>query len=150
LTIEVTGGVEAAQPIAVVPFGVSEGLIPKEDVAAVIAADLARSGRFRPMPSRDMIALPRTHEEVVLRDWSVLGMNSLVIGRVEQEGTGYRVSFTLYDVFRGEQLASTTLTTTPSGPGPPRSPRPRPPWGSGLRRRRKGPRRWAGRPPRRR
>ena len=115
LTIEVTGGVEAAQPIAVVPFGVSEGLIPKEDVAAVIAADLARSGRFRPMPTRDMLALPSTHEEVDLRDWSLLGMNSLVIGRVEQEGTGYRVSFTLYDVFRGEQLASTTLTTTPSG-----------------------------------
>lgn len=115
LTIEVTGGVEAAQPIAVVPFGVSDGLIPKEDVAAVIAADLARSGRFRPMPTRDMLALPSTHEEVDLRDWSLLGMNSLVIGRVEQEGTGYRVSFTLYDVFRGEQLASSTLTTTQSG-----------------------------------
>ena len=87
LTIEVTGGVEAAQPIAVVPFGVSEGLIPREDVAAIIAADLARSGRFRPMPTRDMLALPSTHEEVDLRDWSLLGMNNLVIGRVEQEGS---------------------------------------------------------------
>jgi len=115
LTIEVTGGVEAAQPIAVIPFGVSQGLIPKEDVAVVIAADLARSGRFRPMPTRDMLAMPSTHEEVDLRDWSLLGMNNLVIGRVEQEGTGYRVSFTLYDVFRGEQLASTSLNTTQSG-----------------------------------
>jgi len=115
LTIEVTGGVEGAQPIAVVPFGVSEGLIPKEDVAAIIAADLARSGRFRPMPTRDMLALPSTHEEVDLRDWSLLGMNNLVIGRVEQEGSGYRVSFTLYDVFRGEQLATSSVTTTPSG-----------------------------------
>jgi TolB protein len=115
LTIEVTGGVEAAQPIAVVAFGVSEGLIPKEDVAAVVAADLARSGRFRPMPTRDMLALPSSHEEVDLRDWSLLGMNNLVIGRVEQEGTGYRVSYTLYDVFRGQQLASNSLSTTQSG-----------------------------------
>lgn len=115
LTIEVTGGVEAAQPIAVVPFGVSEGLIPKEDVAAVIAADLARTGRFRPMPTRDMLAMPSTHEEVDLRDWSLLGMNNLVIGRVEQEGTGYRVSFTLYDVFRAEQLLSSSLNATQGG-----------------------------------
>lgn len=115
LTIEVTGGVEAAQPIAVVPFGVSEGLIPKEDVAAVIAADLARSGKFRPMPTRDMLSMPSTHAEVDLRDWSLLGMNNLVIGHVEQEGTGYRVSYTLYDVFRGDQLASNSITTTQSG-----------------------------------
>lgn len=115
LTIEVTGGVEAAQPIAVVPFGVSEGLIPKEDVAAVIAADLARSGKFRPMPTRDMLSMPSTHAEIDLRDWSLLGMNNLVIGRVEQEGTGYRVSYSLYDVFRGDQLASNSITTTQSG-----------------------------------
>ncbi len=115
LNIEITGGVEAAQPIAVVPFGVSEGLIPKEDVAAVIGADLARTGKFRPMPTRDMLAMPSTAAEVDLRDWSLLGMNNLVIGRVESEGDGYRVSWTLFDVFRGNQLAADSLTTTQGG-----------------------------------
>ena len=115
LTIEVTGGVEAAQPIAVVPFGVSEGLIPKEDVAAVIAADLARSGKFRPMPTRDMLAMPTKQEEVDFRDWSLLGMNNLVLGQVEQEGTGYRVSFKLFDVFRSSEIAADSLSTTASG-----------------------------------
>ena len=70
LNIEITGGVEAAQPIAVVPFGVSDGLIPPEDVAAIISADLARTGRFRPLPTRDMLDMPSRHEEVDLRDWS--------------------------------------------------------------------------------
>jgi TolB protein len=115
LNIEVTGGVEAAQPIAVVPFGVDEGLIPPVDVAAVISADLARTGRFRPLPTRDMLDMPARHEDVDLRDWSLLGMNNLVIGRVETEGAGYRVSFTLYDVFRGDEIASTSLGSTKAG-----------------------------------
>ncbi|NCA70969.1 MAG: Tol-Pal system beta propeller repeat protein TolB [Sphingobacteriia bacterium] len=112
LNIEVTGGVEAAQPIAVIPFGVSEGLIPGEDVAAIISADLARTGRFKPLPTRDMLTMPSSHDEVDLRDWRLLGMNNLVIGRVETEGTGYRVSFTLYDVFRGDQLVGSSLVST--------------------------------------
>ncbi|WP_295455324.1 Tol-Pal system beta propeller repeat protein TolB [uncultured Thiodictyon sp.] len=115
LTIEVTGGVEAAQPIAVVPFGVSEGLIPKEDVAAVIGADLVRTGKFRALPTRDMMAMPSTAAEVDLRDWSLLKMNSLVIGRVEQEGSGYRVSYTLFDVVGGKEIASSSLSTTSGG-----------------------------------
>ena len=115
LTIEVTGGVEAAQPIAVVPFGVSEGLIPKEDVATIIAADLVRTGRFRAMPTRDMLSMPSTPAEVDLRDWSLLNMNSLVIGRVEQEENGYRVGYTLFDVFGGKEIASGSHSATQGG-----------------------------------
>lgn len=115
LTIEVTGGVEAAQPIAVVPFGVSEGLIPPVDIAAVISADLARTGRFKPLPTRDMLDMPSRHEDVDLRDWSLLGMNNLVIGQVEADTSGFRVSFILYDVFRGTQLANSTLVSTKTG-----------------------------------
>jgi len=115
LNIQITGGVEAAQPIAVVPFGVSEGLIPSADVAAIISADLARTGRFKPMPTRDMLDMPSTRDAVDLREWSLLGMNNLVIGRVEAEGTGYRVSFSLYDVFRGDELASTSLISSKTG-----------------------------------
>ena len=115
LNIEVTGGIEAAQPIAVVPFGVSEGLIPKEDVAGIISGDLVRTGKFRAMPTRDMMAMPSTAAEVDLRDWSLLNMNSLVIGRVEAQDSGYRVSYTLFDVFGGKEIASSSLSSTASG-----------------------------------
>jgi TolB protein len=115
LNIEITGGVEAAQPIAIVPFGVSEGLIPPVDVAAIIGADLARTGKFKPMPIRDMLDMPTTREAVDLRDWSLLGMNNLVIGQVAPEGTGFRVSFSLYDVLRGNELASTSLVSSKIG-----------------------------------
>ena len=47
LTIEITQGMEGAIPIAVVPFGWSgsPGMAP-ENISAIIAADLNRSGRF--------------------------------------------------------------------------------------------------------
>ncbi|WP_213379249.1 Tol-Pal system beta propeller repeat protein TolB [Allochromatium tepidum] len=115
LTIEITGGVEAAQPIAIVPFGAAEGGIPPVDMAAIIGADLARTGHFRPMPTRDMLDMPTTREEVDFRDWSLLGMNNLVIGRIEPDPTGYRVSFSLFDVFRGTELAGSSLVSTKSG-----------------------------------
>jgi len=114
LTIEITGGAEGAQPIAVVPFAKPDGggVLP-EDLAAVISADLARTGRFRPMPRRDMVATPHTADEVDLRDWRLLSMDNLVVGEVKPAAVGgYDVSFVLFDIFRGEQLAAKTFTSS--------------------------------------
>ncbi len=113
LTIEITGGTAGPQPIAIVPFAEPEsGKALSEDVAAVIAADLARTGRFRPMPRRDMIATPHTAEEEDLHDWRLVAMDNLVIGKVERAAVGgYDVGFVLFDVFRGKQLAAMTFTS---------------------------------------
>jgi len=116
LTIEVTGGVEGAQPIAVVPFGVGKNLSPPVDVAAVIAADLARSGRFRTMPAREMLSTPHSAEQVDLRDWQVLGMNNLVVGKVVGGAIGgYQINFTLIDVFSGDQLLGMSMPASAAG-----------------------------------
>jgi TolB protein len=113
LTIEIIGGTEGAQPIAVVPFGNPQSGAPAEDVAGVIAADLARTGRFKPMPRRDMLATPHSADEVDLRDWRLQSMDNLVVGQVSSRpGGGYEVSFVLFDVFRGDQLASMSFTTS--------------------------------------
>lgn len=116
LTIEVTGGVEGAQPIAVVPFGDLDGARPSVDVANVISADLTRSGRFRAMPRREMLALPHRQEDVDFREWQLLGMNNLVIGQIQPaEGSGYRLRWSLFDVFNGKLLASNSLRSTERG-----------------------------------
>ncbi|MCB1760533.1 MAG: Tol-Pal system beta propeller repeat protein TolB [Gammaproteobacteria bacterium] len=114
LTIEITEGVEGALPIALVPFGwQGSGAGPDEDIAAIVARDLAGSGRFKPMPVADMLARPTSDTEVEFRDWKVLGMENLVVGRVLPNGSGgYLVRFQLFDVFRGAQLASHTIPTT--------------------------------------
>ncbi|MDT8387080.1 MAG: Tol-Pal system beta propeller repeat protein TolB [Thiogranum sp.] len=108
LTIEITQGVEGAVPIAVVPFGGSAGM--PEDIAAIIAADLARSGRFEPLPERDLIGRPTDAGQVRFQDWRMLGSENLVIGNVETLGPDqYRIEFRLFDIFRGRQIAGYSL-----------------------------------------
>ncbi|MET0065826.1 MAG: Tol-Pal system beta propeller repeat protein TolB [Candidatus Thiodiazotropha sp.] len=113
LTIEITEGVEGALPIAVVPFGLQgTGRLP-EDVAAVISADLQRSGRFKPVPVSDMLARPSSLETVDFKDWRALGVENLVVGQVRSNGAGgYQIQFQLLDVFRESQLTGYNIPTT--------------------------------------
>lgn len=114
LTIEITESEVGALPIAVVPFGwQGPGRPPAEKLGAIVDADLKRSGRFKTMPPKDMIAFPHTGSEVDFRDWRVLGMESLVVGQVQPNSAGgYIVRFQLFDVFKGEQLAGYSIPTT--------------------------------------
>ena len=102
LTIEVTKGVDAAIPIAVVPFGVSGDAIQPADI---IEADLARSGKFDTLKRDAFIDRPQDLASVNYKIWRLLKIEALVIGRVNQLSNGqYEIRFRLLDVFRGEQL----------------------------------------------
>jgi len=115
LTIEITGGAEGAQPIAVVPFGAA-GTRPAEDIASIVAADLARTGRFAPLSRRDMVNTPEREAQVDFREWQVLGANNLVIGRVLPGGADdFRVEFDLFDVFGSKKLLGAGLPSTAAG-----------------------------------
>ncbi len=114
LTIEITKGAAGALPIAIVPFG-SAAAPPQEDIAAIIAADLQRSGRFNPMPSADMLEKPSDVAQVNFQNWRVLGMDNLVIGNVRGDGSsGYDVDFQLLDVFQGKGLMGYTIHAGPT------------------------------------
>ena len=114
LTIEITQGVEGALPIAVVPFDESNNAYqPPQDVARIIADDLRRSGRFAPVEEQNLIARPVQAAQIRFKDWRTLGVESLVIGRVETTGEGrFRIQFQLFDVFRGRQLIGFSVPTT--------------------------------------
>lgn len=114
LTIEITKGLEGALPIAVVPFGFAgQGGRPAQNVGDIVAADLARSGRFKPLPVRSMLARPSKGSEVDFRDWRAVNVENLVIGELSPNGPGgYLVKFRLYDVFRGEQITGFSIPTT--------------------------------------
>ena len=105
LTIEITQGVEGAVPIAIVPFGWSGAGAAPENLAAIISSDLSRSGRFDPLPDRDLVAHPTDAAMVKFQNWRMLSVDNLVIGQVSQTSTGqYSVRFELFDVYRGKQI----------------------------------------------
>lgn len=102
LEITVTGGNVAALPIAIVPFAqVSDVQL---DLAKVIDADLARSGRFRTLPRTDMLQKPVNVKDVDFGTWRAQGMENLVIGQVGRtDAGGYYARFFLLDTVNGKQ-----------------------------------------------
>jgi len=114
LTIEITQGLEGALPIAVVPFGWSgAAAAAPENIAAIVTADLNRSGRFESLPDRDLIAHPTEGAQVQFQNWRMVKVDGLVIGTVTENADGnFTVQFELYDVLRGTQLIGTSFPTS--------------------------------------
>jgi len=112
LEIDIVGGNASALPIAVVPF---QGAAGETDIAAVIRADLDRSGQFRGLPERDITERPTRSGEVNFPTWRLLKQDYLVVGRVVETGGGsYRVEYELFDVARQERMLGFALTARSS------------------------------------
>ena len=113
LEIQITRGAGKQTPVAVVPFGWEGTGTAPIDVAAVIGADLQRSGRFAPIDEGDMLQKPTAGVDVDFGDWSILGVEAVVIGRMTQTGdNAYSLQFQLFDVFGGEQLVGYRMPAT--------------------------------------
>ena len=107
LTIEITEGVEGALPIAVSPFAWQGPGGPPADIAAIIAADLNRSGRFASLPDKEMLQKPTDVREINWRSWRALEVPYLVIGKwgpSKQAAGAYDVQYALYDTVREKHL----------------------------------------------
>jgi TolB protein len=115
LRIDITRGVVEPMPISVTEFvgiGTEEQQYGK-NISSVVAADLERSGLFRPLDSAAFIqtgssmgALPR------FGDWRVINAQALVQGLVKfAEGDRLRVEFRLWDVFAEQQMVGLSYVT---------------------------------------
>lgn len=99
--VEVNGVGLTQMPIAVAPFKGEE--VAPQRPAAIVQADLERSGQFRPVdatgPSLDETSRP----DVSL--WRQRNADSLVTGSINRLADGrYDVRFRLWDVVRGQDL----------------------------------------------
>ena len=114
LNISITQGVDNASPIAIIPFTWTQSpLLPDADVSTIVSLDLARSGKFSPMPVKDLIAKPSKPEDVHFNTWRVAGIDHVVIGSVEKlEENRFQVKFRLFDVFKGEQVLGYSIPAT--------------------------------------
>ncbi|WP_406850592.1 Tol-Pal system beta propeller repeat protein TolB [Candidatus Arsenophonus nilaparvatae] len=99
IRIEITQGINTAQPIAIVPFKwTGTGTLP-DDVGQIVAADLRNSGKFNPIDPSHMPQQPTTASEVTPNVWTALGINAVVVGQVQPAADGqYIISYQLVDV----------------------------------------------------
>ena len=117
LRIDITRGQVEPMPVAVTDFsGSSErDSFTGANMSAVITADLARSGLFKPI---DRKAFIQTAESLNVQprfaDWRALNAQALVQGRTELLPDGsLRVEFRLWDVFASQQMIGQAYTTEP-------------------------------------
>jgi len=94
-------GVAQPTPVAIVPFGwEGEAEDMPLDVVKVIKEDLLRSGRFAPVDEAKMLQKPTDGADVDFQDWSFVGVEAVVVGKVIQTGANaYTLQFQLFDVF---------------------------------------------------
>lgn len=103
LEILITEGVNSARPVAVIPFQwIGEGKKPN-NISAIIAADLQRSGQFNPISIDKMPQTPSDSKNVNYAAWHKMGVEVIVIGRVQaaEQAGHYSVSYELLDVVKG-------------------------------------------------
>nr|WP_071986154.1 Tol-Pal system beta propeller repeat protein TolB [Vibrio sinaloensis] len=114
LELVITDGIDSARPIAIVPFKWEGTSKLPQDVSAIIASDLQRSGKFSPVPTSKMPQTPYNETEVNFDAWTGLGVDALLTGTITQNAEGnYVINYQLVDVIRGQltQGQSKALST---------------------------------------
>jgi TolB protein len=119
LNIVIDKGNAQPMPIAVSPLS---GSVPEEtqlgsDIAGVVAADLERSGLFKPIDRKAFIQSPDSlQQNVRFADWKLINAQALVSGKVEKQPDGRaRVEFRLWDVYAEQQMVGRAYTAAPAG-----------------------------------
>ncbi|CTQ55044.1 translocation protein TolB [Roseibium album] len=114
--IDITQGNIEPLPIALPSFS-AEGGDSKlsADMTSVIAADLKRSGLFKPLDPASFIQKNMSVNSTPrFGDWRQISAQALVTGTVTKQPDGrLRAEFRLWDVFASEQMLGQQFYTTP-------------------------------------
>ncbi len=113
IVVNVDQGATQPLPIAVPVF---VGPAVAAQLQQVIAADLARSGLFRPL---DPATFPASGQDVNTQPtfdaWKAISAQGLLTGQVTTDADGHlKVNFRLWDVYAGDQLLGLQFTSTPA------------------------------------
>ncbi|MEL6622040.1 MAG: Tol-Pal system beta propeller repeat protein TolB [Pseudomonadota bacterium] len=101
------------RPIAIPPFLGPDSKFGR-DVADVVAADLERSGLFKPIDRSAFIErVTQLNVAPRFNDWRAVGAEALVVGEVVNSGGRIDARFRLWDTVLGKPLAGQQLATGP-------------------------------------
>jgi len=112
LEVDITQGTLNPIPIAVPTFLGADPDIAAE-VSLVVAADLERSGLFRPLdPASYLEKIRDINKAPRFSDWRAIRADALAVGKVERTGDGrIQAEFRLWDVASGKQLSGQRFAT---------------------------------------
>ena len=115
--IDITKGVVEPLPIAITSFAGNGGREAQigSDISKVVAADLERSGLFRPLDPKGFLQTPDQLRsgEPRYQDWRAVGAQALVAGNTTAMGDGrMKVDFRLWDVAAGQYMQGLSYTAT--------------------------------------
>ncbi|GAB6053209.1 Tol-Pal system beta propeller repeat protein TolB [Magnetospira thiophila] len=117
LRIDITRGKVEPLPIAVTDFvgSAGDGTSYGQQIAAVVAADLERSGLFAPIDNKAFIdPTPSMETLPTFANWRVLNAQALVQGRTFLiDERQLRVEFRLWDVFAQQQMTGLAYVANP-------------------------------------
>ncbi|MGB0937718.1 MAG: Tol-Pal system beta propeller repeat protein TolB [Colwellia sp.] len=117
LEIVITGGVDSARPIAILPFkfeslnavpanGANAAQLPQTvltKIEKIIHDDLLRSGKFNPIKSETYPQQLQSIDDINYSKWANIGVEAILMGEVKQiSPTQYAVNYQLVDVIRGQ------------------------------------------------
>ncbi len=114
LEVEIKGGFQSANPIAIVPFSWSQGSSSAKssiDIARIIRSDLARSGLFSPLKLNQLPERPALGGNINFERWKNTDAEQLVIGNITPVGQNlYEVKFQMLDIFSRKEMAAYRYT----------------------------------------
>ncbi len=117
LEIDIVHGAPEPVPVAIPDFLSSHPETDQiaKDMAAVIAADLERSGLFRVLdPEMYIERQTDINYQPRFADWRLINAKALLSGKIVREDHGrLKVEFRLWDIYANEQLDGKRLATTP-------------------------------------
>jgi TolB protein len=110
LKLQIVNGVPSAIPIAVVPFG-QQGSGPASpvDVAQIISMDLDRCGKFRTLPTDQIVQSPTTGAQINFATWKQLKQHYIVVGTTSYSGGVLTVNYELWDVGAQQMLLKNSV-----------------------------------------
>ena len=112
-TIIIDAGYDKQTSIAIVPFSQGPEFSGLQPLSEIVEFDLARSGQFAPTERDNMLSFPNRKQDVFFRDWRILGIEYIVIGRTSIDSSGkLKVDFHLFDVFNEREMFVDAVTTS--------------------------------------
>ena len=110
LKVDITRGIQEPLPVAIPDLVGEPGL--GADIASVVAANLERSGLFRPVSQAAFIEQVTSDSQIPsFANWRQINTQALITGSVITRGNRIRVAFRLWDIYGEQQIAGKEYNT---------------------------------------